>query len=288
MPDHDDVTMALLRSLDPAAAEEPPAPGSARYDEILRRAKGGAPAAPVHKRALRRRPLAWMTAATTAVAASVVTVLALGGTGAVPSPFAPVASATTAHQAVLLAADATADVPSLRTSGVMVHEDGVRSTSATEVSGGDFKLVWWIGTVTVTSYVIDGKWWERASDDPGLRTGETDGGPYLAPFGESTRAVVRTALDGTQVQDLGGEVVRDAQTTHYRVELNTASRAALSKLPDLQRAWFNLENPGEVTSIDVWVAGDLIHRISVVGLTSSTIDFYDFGAPITIAVPPGF
>ncbi|GAB7040351.1 MULTISPECIES: hypothetical protein [Catenuloplanes] len=287
MPDLDDATTAALRTMDPAIREEPPAPGSARYEEILRRAMSGTPVVPARRVPVFRRPMAW-TAVTTAVAASVLAVVALGGTGGTLSPHSPVASSMTAHDALLLAADTTAEVNSLRATGTMVHEDGARSTSEVEVSGGDYHSVWRIGTVSVASYTIGDTFYERASDDPVLRTGKTTPESDLAPFGESTGAVVRTALRGTEVQSVGREQVRGATTTHYRLTMNAASRDALGRLPAGQAAWFNLEHPEDITAIDVWVAGDLIHRIRVEGRTPSTTEFYDFGAPITIATPPGF
>jgi hypothetical protein len=42
-------------------------------------------------------------------------------------------------------------------------------------------------------------------------------------------------------------------------------------------------------SIDIWTAGDLIRRIAVDQPGRRTmIEFYDFGTPVTITVPPGF
>lgn len=55
-------------------------------------------------------------------------------------------------------------------------------------------------------------------------------------------------------------------------------------------AWFELEYPESVTQIDVWVTENLIRRIRVAAreagsVTSSTTDFFDFGADIHIEPP---
>lgn len=74
----------------------------------------------------------------------------------------------------------------------------------------------------------------------------------------------------------------------YRLSLTGAARDALAALPAGQTAWFELEHPEEVSSIDVWVAGDLIHRITVdQGPRDATVEFFDFGRPVEITAPPG-
>jgi len=53
---------------------------------------------------------------------------------------------------------------------------------------------------------------------------------------------------------------------------------------------FELENPQGVTSLDVWVADDLIRRVALTfaegdAVGSTEIDFSDFGADISVEPP---
>jgi hypothetical protein len=104
---------------------------------------------------------------------------------------------------------------------------------------------------------------EKAEQDADFRTGPLEAEGSLAPFAESAGAVVRAALRGGEIEDLGTEKGRDTGMTHYRLATAGAARDALAALPAEQTAWFELERASEVSSIDVWVAGDLIHRITV-------------------------
>jgi hypothetical protein len=288
MPENEDTTLAVLRALDPVAGDVPPAPGSARYEDIRRRVMSEVatstsvapdPVTAAHtvtRPARRTRLLAWTAAATTAVAASVVAVVALGGTG------------PAAGDVVLVAADSTAEVTSLRGVSDITAEDGTRSASTIEMSGGDLRIESRRGSQTVSLIVVAGTAYEKTEADPAYRSSPLDPESSLAPFGESAAAVVRAGLDGTEVEKIGTEKVRDAETTHYRLSVTGAARDALAALPAGQTAWFELEDPEEVSSIDVWVAGDLIHRITVdQGPRDATVEFFDFGRPVRITAPPG-
>ncbi|MFI5842953.1 hypothetical protein ACIA8K_24915 [Catenuloplanes sp. NPDC051500] len=291
MPEHEDTTLAVLRSLDPAVDDVPPAPGSARYDDIRRRVMSevapqatGAPEVATPSRhvvrpARRKRLLAWTAAAITAVAASVVAVVAFGGVGGGPA----------ADQVVLVAADTTAKVTSLRGVSETTAEDGGKSSSTVEASGDDLSIVTVDGLGTITSISIGDTFYEKTEQDAEFRTGTLDPESTLAPYAESAAAVVRAALRGGTVEEIGEEKVRGAETTHYRLPVTGAARDALAALPAQQTAWFELEQADEVSSIDVWVSGDLIHRITVdQGPRQAAVEFFDFGAPIRITAPPGF
>jgi len=85
---------------------------------------------------------------------------------------------------------------------------------------------------------------------------------------------------------VGRETVRGVPTTHYRITLDDAARAGLAGLEPGARGWFDLSDPEEVRTVDVWVGGDLIRRMQVQSDDStSTTDYYDFGADIAIEPP---
>jgi hypothetical protein len=274
MPDIEEEDLAMLRTLDPAVRDEPPAPGSARYNDILSRAT--ATARPAPKRSW-RWPLTWAGATAAAAVAAVVVVATVGGGG--PSP----------EEMVLAAANTTAEVTSLRGTTESVREDGTRTSTTIEVSGADERLVTKDGDVVITSVVVDGTFYEKVSNDPEPRTGRTTPESSLDSFAESTGAVVRAAVRNGDAEDLGEEKVRGSKATHYRLDMTPGARAALAALPANQTAWFELEHAGEIKSIDVWAAGNLIRRVTVDrNQGSSTTEFYDFNEPITVTVPPGF
>lgn len=95
----------------------------------------------------------------------------------------------------------------------------------------------------------------------------------------SSAAVVRAALAGGDVVDVGDETGRGVRTTHYRVTIDDAGRAALAALPANQRAWFRLQDL-RADRLDVWVAGDLIRRLHIrveEDDSDTTVDYFDFG-----------
>lgn len=281
-----DIDLDFLAPLDPALGEEPPAPGSARYDAIRARAlpqtaaTGSRAAAtgtrvvpPVAGRKPRRWP-AW-AAAGTAVAASVVaTVVVLGG------------DATSAAAAVTTAAERTAEVVTLRGTVVSAVAAGGGTRTTIEVNGENSKTVTDYGDAVVTFTVVDGTAYETNTD--GTPPSTTPLSPQMRkdPFGLSAAGVVKAALTGADVEEEGSEQVRGAGTTHYRVAMTAQSRAALAALPPTQTAWFELEHPEEITSLEVWTGDDLIRRVRVAQTDRvSTTEFYDFGAPVTVTAP---
>lgn len=268
MPDTD---LDFLRTLDPTLHDAPPAPGSARYDAIRAKAR----------RTRSRRWTTWAAAATGVAASVLATVVVLGGGS--PSPAA----------AVRTAAEQTGDVVTLRGTAEDVIKTGGASSSTVEVNGQDSKYVTRDGNGVVTLTIVDGIGYETGTDGTSRRSTmspEWD----RAPFAEATGNVVRAALTGSDVTDRGTERVRGIETTHYRVEMTAASRAALRALPVTQTAQLGVQQVGdapehELTSLDIWTADGLIRRIVVdVPERTTTYEYYDFNRPVTITVPPGF
>ncbi|MEO6627959.1 MAG: hypothetical protein ABIP03_05260 [Aquihabitans sp.] len=115
-----------------------------------------------------------------------------------------------------------------------------------------------------------------------------------AAYAPSSEAVVKAILDGSTLKDLGDQDVRGATARHIRATLTPASRTALAALSPSQVAMFELENPDKIDTLDLWIADDLIRRMRVAAdwgengqpeVNVATIEFYDFGADITIAAP---
>lgn len=294
-----DPVLVALAALDPGLADAPPARGSARHHSILEHAmtitSTTTTTVPDHERpagmdptrAIRspRRRLALLAAAAALLAVIVGAVVVL-------EPWRQ-ATPASARQVLRSAATATGDVASLRAAGTYDLGTGVVIKMTSEIDGADYSSTFRSTGLPdadpggdSTTRIGDTRW-------------ETDGGRTTkrtvppeegnAPFPESSEAVVKAALVGSKVTDLGIEDVRSQEVTHYRIQLTPASTEALAKLTPSQLARFELEYPQDVASLDVWVADDLIRRISVrsdsEGVGTSTIEFYDFGSDITIRPP---
>jgi hypothetical protein len=299
-----DLPQALLdalASLDPAATDAPPIPGSPRHLSILEHAmtttdpttavEADAPSAdqpnpirlgPPH----RRRRLALLLAAAALVA--VIVGLAIVMPGSDPAP-------ASASVALAQAADTTGDAITLRVAAT--YE---RSGSTDEITvagnGSDYRIEA-VGTFDdgrverETTVVIGDTVWE----DGAMRT-DVPPEERNAAFAPSSAAVVDAILDGSMLEDLGDSDVRGESARHIRATLTPTSRAALAALSPSQVAMFELEYPDDVETVDLWVADDLIRRIRVEvdwgtgegGEPQSnlaTIEFYDFGADIEITPP---
>lgn len=104
--------------------------------------------------------------------------------------------------------------------------------------------------------------------------------------------MVTAALSGGHVADLGPAEVDGIEADQYRIEADDATREALAELAPTELAWFELEHPQQVTSIEIWVADDLIRRIEVTvdhsdspterQVATTTVDYFDFHADIEI------
>ncbi|HMJ75073.1 MAG TPA: hypothetical protein VK507_03825 [Iamia sp.] len=286
-----DPLLAALAALDPTVADPPPAPGSTRVRQILERAMTAAavpstPTADVDDvasldgpRPPRRRLL--LAAAAAAVVVAGLGVLVVAQPDRRPDPVA----------ALTAAAEATGDVDSLRVRGTYT-QDGETRTLEGEANGSD-------SHITIIS--PDGSIEERTViGDVGWN--DEDGGPFPvtvemvnAPYPEASRAVVRAALQGAVVEDLGADEAGGVDADHYAIELGEAGVAALDALAPRLVAQFELENPGAVTNLEVWVADDLIRRIDVETTVDDggaspqvlrmSLEYLDIGAETTIEPP---
>ncbi len=279
--DDRDPLLDELAALDPAATDPPPAPGSPRDRQILERAMSSTTTIPVVPR---RRPRRLLVLAGTGLAAAVLAVVAVtvaGTPGDRPDPVA----------ALTAAADTTGRVDTLRVHATYVDEGGTRTLDA-DVDGRDVSLRSQNGPGHVDgsgeewSIIVGDQQWSDEDPEPITLTDDLRN----VPFPEASEAVLEAALEGASVTDEGDEDVRGVEATHYRIELGEPGVAALSALAPNQVAMFELEYPQGVTSLDVWVADDLIRKIRHTfeedGATgSATIEFYDLGADITVEPP---
>lgn len=289
----DERGLEWLGGLDPVLRDAPPAPGSDRYRAILEKSMTqtvtpirthAEPAAP------RRKRWAGLAALATGIAAAAVGVAVVVGGGTPEPATPPTASGPTV---LLAAAKSTEKVTSLRFSEA-VHGGGAFSSEG-EVSGADWRVVSkGEGTSETTTMVGDYRYVTPAGGE--TRREKVPADERMAPFAKSAADVVRAAVNDANVEKVGTESIRGVNTTHYRVTLPARTSAAdpepaLAKLPESELAWFELESIGSYSSkvtIDVWVADDLVRRIggTVEGQDPlSTIDFYDFNAPVTIKAP---
>jgi hypothetical protein len=269
----------VLAALDPTLRDAPPAPGSPRYQAILERAMtqtlSTAPTS-FQPAPAKRRWKGWTAAAAGLAAAAVAAVMVLPG------------QTPSAAAAVLTASDKTAKATTGRAQVVNTGDGaGTSSTANAEFNGADVRIVYPAhanGTMIVT--MLGDK---RITSTPGgAITNEVTVPPSerFTPFARSAADVVRAALSSAaSVQKIGTEKVRGAEATHYRVKLTATSRAALGKLSPSETFWFDLEAPGDVATVDVWVADDLIRRVKVAGDRNSTTEFWDFGSRIEVKRP---
>ena len=204
--------------------------------------------------------------------------------------------AVTPVAAVTAAADKTGDESTLRVRATYDSGNGYRTELSGEIDGADSRSrssqTGPDGEASTSSSrtAIGDRLWE--TDDDGVTTSSTfrpeEGN---APYPEASRAVVTAALQGSTVDRLGREDVTGVEATHYQITLGPTGVAALAALTPSQLAAFELEYPGEVEELEVWVADDLIRRIHVRSdfeasdAPGSVIEFYDFGADISITPP---
>lgn len=290
----DDELLAQLERLDPTRSDAPPAAGSDRHTSIQGHAMNftleagpgpGATGSPARWPGRRWKLIGVAAAGVVAISAAAILVQR----GDEPS----------AEAAIAEAADGMAAVTSLRAK--MRFEDESETSDVTVAASDDkWQIVQEMrdrsaaATDTFRWIVVDGtEYYTTFYNDREETTAEPLNPNYeLAPFGESSAAVIDAALRGSNIVDLGDEEVRGVQTTHYRLHLADPAQSALADLPRAQLGWFDLffgeEYHHSDVTIDVWVANDLIRRMGVASPDGTfTADYFDFDTDITITPPAG-
>lgn len=289
MATHEHESLDLVGSLDPTRNENPPARGSDRYRSILESAMLTDTAMPIAETApTSRRPAqrhqrrSWRLVAGIAAA----TLAATGGFVLLRPSDEP-----TAQAAVSSAANAMGAITSLEGELISLEPGVSEGTTRIRVDGDDVEISgetrYTDGRVErATLTVVGGTVYETIE-------GETTSAPRgpndrLAPFGQSSEAVISAALEHSEVTERGEEIVTGVATTRYDLELTDASIVALSALTVHELAWFELEYPDSVRTLSVWVADDLVHQIEIAHRDQVTrTRFFNFNGDITITAPPG-
>lgn len=309
MTDPDDSVERLLAGLDhPALRDAPPAPGSPRYNAILEKAMtqtatpstiddyhNGAPSI-----ARRRRPTrSWkgwaaMGATAAAVAAAVVV-------GVVPGINPPKSAAA----AVSTAADRTAKETRFRSETVNTYKTVTaphewKTTSGTaDFNGSDFRLLEHTPYGDHVYTVVGKNLYETFQGQTTVRSlaSLSPSSPGDRPFffashtfTQAAASLVRASLTDSDIKEVGDEHVRGVATKHFRVGLSPATAQALAKAAqeDSLYEWFDLNgDTSTIQSLDIWFDdNDLIRRLQWRGTNvTGTVEFYDFGAPVTINAP---
>lgn len=316
-----------LAALDPARLDRAPAPGSSRHAEILERAMQQhdlttdpasdppadadptpARSGPAEPRGRTRRPAVRRAAVLLAAAAVVLAAAAAFTVLGPEDELTPVAALTEA-------AEKTGDELTLRSEYRReTGEGGGVQVIRSEHHGGDVRRTFSIlapdGTErpaapdeeTFIVFIGDQGWTSADPDTPQPVEPEERNAPYA----EASAAIVEAAIgpipekgDGPEepvtnstVAEIGNDDVRGDETTHYRIDLDDDAIRRLGSLPANVLSGFELEAPGQIRSLDVWVGDGYIRRVQVThhfepaDSAGTTVEFYDFGADITIT-PPG-
>ncbi|PRY30682.1 hypothetical protein [Pseudosporangium ferrugineum] len=236
-----------------------------------------------------RRRWALLTTGVAAAAVAAV-VLALGQGGPSPSDGTKRADA---GAVLLAAAEQTGKVTTLRFSQPPSGAAGFSAEG--EVSGADWRVVSKGETPGGTTTTVIGD--VRYVTTGGSTTKEKiPQGERLAPFARAAGDLTRAVSQDRNVVEVGTEDVRGTRTTHYRLTLPARTSAAdpasaVTKLPPDELAWFDLEGIdaySDPVTLDIWVAGDLVRRIAGTVANQgplTSVEFYDFNAPVTITAP---
>lgn len=249
------------------------------------RAAAGEPARP------RRRRLRLLAGAGSVAAAGLLAVTLIG----------PGASVAAADQ-IRAAADNTSELTDFRIH--MVSNDGFfpAGEATAEVDGDSFRMTSgnfeMIGVGTTEWILADGEVVE-------VNTFSADEAVDIAPYAESSAAVITAALASASITDAGTETLNGVETTRYDIEMDDAAQAALAAVPSANLEWFAQAVDEDVEAgeegvisdvrsgyledadaLSIWIADDLVHRIAVTtGSTQFTHTFFDFGADITVSAP---
>jgi hypothetical protein len=299
---HDDDLIDLLGDLDPVGADETPEPGSPRYHRILetamntttdnttadrrvadasgeRRAPGGSVDSPTFWGSRSSRLF---------VAAAALVVLAVGAMtlrpGGTPSAEAQIRSA----------AEELGEIESLRATLTTNEEDGTVRTSTADIAGDRYAIVDQFfahnGDLVESGYtVIDGIAYQ-SENGVLIGSGPAEPTDWLTPFADASAQVIAAAVTGAEITDLGETEIDGITVDRFLLTMTDESRAALAELTPHELAWFELEYPQDVVSIEVWVADDLIHVLTMTPVAGLNIGvrelrYFDFNEPITIVAP---
>ena len=160
-------------------------------------------------------------------------------------------------------------------------------------------FVIYMNAPTLARQLAGGKQWLKLDVERLAKSGNIDLGQFrqLTQNDPTQMLQYLRAVSG-KIDDVGEEDVRGVETTHYRakVDLDKVAEQAPPKLRKTFRASIQSLKRGLGRSeipVDVWVDEDnLVRRlqehltIAGGGKIDFSVDFYDFGTPVTVSPPP--
>ena len=160
-------------------------------------------------------------------------------------------------------------------------------------------LVLYMHAPTLAQQLPGGKQWLKLDVAAVAKSRNVDLG-QLRQLTQSDPTQMLTYLRATsgKIEKVGNEKVRGVETTHYRAQVDL-DRVADQAPTNLRRTFrtsirsLERELGTHTVPVDVWIdANDLVRRlqehVSVAGSgkIDFTVDFYDFGTPVSITPPP--
>jgi hypothetical protein len=160
-------------------------------------------------------------------------------------------------------------------------------------------LVMYMHAPTLAQQLPGGKEWLKVDVQALAKSHNVDLGQFrqLTQNDPTQMLAYLRAISG-KVDKIGTEDVRGVETTHYRakVDLDKVAAQAPANLRKTFRASIQSLKQGlgtDTIPVDVWVDGDnLVRRLAEHlpvaggGKIDFSVDFYDFGAPVSISPPP--
>jgi hypothetical protein len=160
-------------------------------------------------------------------------------------------------------------------------------------------LVMYMHAPTLSQQLPGGKQWLKVDVEALAKSRNVDLGQFrqLTQNDPTQMLAYLRAISG-DVEKVGTEDVRGVETTHYRakVDLDKVADQAPANLRKTYRASIDSLKKGlgtDTIPVDVWVDGDnLVRRLAEHlpvaggGKIDFSVDFYDFGAPVSISPPP--
>ena len=191
------------------------------------------------------------------------------------------------------AASMTFDVGDLLRGSGLPASAGERWTIVTE------GLVLYMHAPSLAQQVPGGKQWLKLDVEAVAKSQKVDLGQFRQlTQNDPTQMLTYLRATSGKIEKVGTESVRGVETTHYRaqVDLDKVADQAPAKLRKTFRTSIQSLERGLGTHtlpVDVWVDGDnLVRRLqehlSVAGSgkVDFSVDFYDFGTPVSITPPP--
>jgi hypothetical protein len=160
-------------------------------------------------------------------------------------------------------------------------------------------LVVYMHAPTIAQQLPGGKEWLKLDVAAAAKSRNVDLGQFRQlTQNDPTQMLAYLRATSGEIEKVGTEDVRGVETTHYRakVDLDKVADQAPPNLRKTFRASIDSLKKGlgtDTIPVDVWVDHDnLVRRLAEHlpvaggGQIDFSVDFYDFGTPVTISPPP--